>query len=128
MNDKGPLLPQQHRVPKLRAGDGLPDDGRTVATQDPEVIQGWARRRHAIPATGERSVSGPAVTVNVQDGGTGIRFNFPGVSPFREVSWEEWLDHFRQHQLTMVFEERTEDGTLSNRYRLVREEEWDGQF
>ena len=42
--------------------------------------------------------------MQVADGGTGLRFNFPGVSPFREISWTEWLDHFNSHDFTFVYD------------------------
>jgi hypothetical protein len=100
----------------------------TVATRDPEVIKQWAAARQARPATGQQTASGPSSAVSVHDGGAGIRFNFPGVSLFREISWEEWIDNLRDYDLLFVFEERTPQGTTSNRYRLVRASDWDGQF
>ena len=30
---------------------------------------------------------------SVADGGTGLRFNFPGMSPFRGISWAERFVH-----------------------------------
>jgi hypothetical protein len=42
----------------------------------------------------------------VNDGGTGIRCNFPGFAPFRPITWEEWLGHFDLHYLLFVFEEQ----------------------
>src|SRR5687767_15511140 len=49
---------------------------RALITSDHDTIQRWAARHSAVPATGEATVSGPA-TVDVNDGGAGIRFNFP---------------------------------------------------
>jgi hypothetical protein len=86
-----------------------PKEGlRAYATQDHDVIRRWAHRHRAEPATGEATSSGPA-TVMVNDGGAGIRFNFPGFSRYRPISWDEWFENFDRHQLTFVFEADVED-------------------
>jgi hypothetical protein len=46
---------------------------RAIGTRDHEMIRRWAARHHAEPATGEATASGPA-TVDLNDGGAGIRF------------------------------------------------------
>jgi len=81
---------------------------RTQSTRDHESIRRWAALHQAEPATGEATSSGPA-TVAVNDGATGIRFNFPGVARFRPIGWGEWLAHFDQHQLLFVYEEQDPD-------------------
>jgi hypothetical protein len=81
---------------------------RALATKDHGLIQQWAARHRAEPATGEATPSGPA-TLHVTDGGAGIRFNFPGIARFRPISWTEWFDNFDQHGLTFVFEEEVAD-------------------
>jgi hypothetical protein len=81
---------------------------RAFVTYDHDLVRDWAARHQAEPATGEASASGPA-TVNVNDGGTGIRFNFPGFARFRPISWEEWFEHFEREQLSFVFEEELAD-------------------
>ncbi|HEY2431891.1 MAG TPA: DUF2934 domain-containing protein [Vicinamibacterales bacterium] len=86
--------------------DGSSD--RSVATRDHRVIQDWAARHKAEPATGEATASGPA-TIHVNDGGAGVRFNFPGVARFRPISWEEWFENFEGHRLVFVFEEEVAD-------------------
>ena len=75
----------------------------TISTRDHDTIQRWAARHRAEPATGEATSSGPAV-LTVNDGGAGVRFNFPGFAPFRPISWREWLDNFDRHELTFVYE------------------------
>jgi hypothetical protein len=89
----------------------------TVATRDHEVIREWAKRCGAEPATGEATASGPA-TVDVNDGGVGIRFNFPGVARFRPIPWAEWLDNFERHRLVFIFEDTQPNGAY---YLLVPE-------
>jgi len=81
---------------------------RAIATRDHDVIRRWAERRKAEPATGEDTPSGPA-TIVVNDGGAGIRFNFPGVQRFRHIKWDEWFDHFERHDLLFVYEEDVAD-------------------
>ncbi len=92
--------------------------GGVMATDDHDVIREWAARHSAEPATGEATSSGPA-TLDVQDGDAGIRFNFPGVSRFRPITWEEWFRNFTQHDLAFVYEDDVPGQSPSGRYRLV---------
>jgi hypothetical protein len=82
--------------------------GQSVATRDHDIIRAWATRHSAEPATGEATASGPA-TINVNDGGVGIRFNFPAVGRFRPISWDEWFEHFDRNHLVFVYEESVAD-------------------
>ena len=70
-----------------------------------EAIRRWATEHQAEPATGEATESGPAKVV-VNDGGGGMRFNFPGFTPFRPIDWDEWFAHFDRDHLLFVFEEQ----------------------
>jgi hypothetical protein len=116
---KGQLLPKQRRVREVVAEGMNETSGTTLKTRNHDVIRQWASRRRAEPATGEATASGHA-TVAISDTGAGIRFNFPGVGPFRPISWDEWFTNFDQHQLTFVYEDAADDGgTLSCRYRIV---------
>jgi len=92
--------------------------GSIVATDDHGLIRDWARRHSAEPATGEATASGPA-TVDVQDGGAGIRFNFPAAGRFRPISWDEWFDNLHRHQMLFLYEHDEPGTTSSGRYRLV---------
>ena len=78
-------------------------DTTMTATRDHGIIRDWAARLQAEPATGEPTSSGPAMPTAVQDGGAGIRFNFPGIARFRPISWDEWFDHFDRHHLVFVY-------------------------
>jgi hypothetical protein len=95
---------------------------RVVFTRDHDVIKRWAAERQAEPATGQASNSGPA-TSQVNDGGAGIRFNFPGVGAFRPIDWGEWLGNFDTHECAFVFDDDV-TRPLSNRYRIVKAAEW----
>ena len=101
--------------------------GSIVATDDHDLIREWAGRHSAEPATGEATASGPA-TIQINDGGAGIRFNFPASGRFRPISWDEWFDNLHRHQLLFVYE-RDEPGTTSSgRYRLVARARVDGSI
>ena len=93
-----------------------------VFTRDHELIKQWAEKRQATPATGEETGSGPA-TFHVNDGGAGIRFNFPGVGSFRPITWDEWFENFDHHQCAFVHDGNS-SGPLSHSYRIVKAEEW----
>lgn len=118
-----PLIPDQNPIRRVdRHSLTEQQSAGVMATDDLEVIRQWAARRDAEPATGEATQSGPA-TRDVQDGGAGIRFNFPAAAPFRPISWDEWFQNFTQHDLMFVYEEDVSGGPASTRYRLVRKEE-----
>jgi hypothetical protein len=89
-----------------------------VATQDHDVIRRWAERRQAEPATGEATESGPSTLV-VNDQGTGIRFNFPGVGRFRPIAWDEWFRNFDAYGLVFVYERDDGKHTPAARYRML---------
>jgi hypothetical protein len=103
--NKRPTFPDQGAA-SVRAADIQPDAkaDRRLATRDKELIRSWAARHGAEPATGEATPSGPA-TIDVNDGGAGIRFNFPGAAPFRPISWNEWFDNFDRYRLVFVYDE-----------------------
>ena len=123
MTSDGPLLPM---LPPSRTVSSIDETtyGATavVFTRDHAVIKRWAAARHAEPATGEVTNSGPA-TVHVNDGGAGIRFIFPGTSAFRPITWEEWLENFDSHHCAFVYDNESEE-PLSSRYRIVKADEW----
>ena len=92
---------------------------RTRATRDRDEIRRWAAKHDAEPATGEATASGP-VTVNVNDGGAGIRFNFPGFGRYRPISWDEWFANFFRHELVFVYEELDEAVVAERAYQLAQ--------
>ena len=102
---KDPLLANDDAFARLARQTSSERPGlRTQVTRDHEAIRRWAAEHGAEPATGEATRSGPA-KIAVNDGGVGLRFNFPGFAPFRPIGWDEWFDHFDQHALLFVFEE-----------------------
>lgn len=114
-----PLRPETRHVKHVTRDEPEDPESAVLATRDHDVIQDWARIHEAEPATGEESPSGPASTFTIVDGGSGLRFNFPAVSLFREISWSEWFDHFHRHDLTFVYDNPATHQPPSARYRLV---------
>ena len=112
------LLPDDDPFRRLEQDDARGTSQEVAMTDDPDVIRQWAARHDAEPATGEATPSGPA-TVNVQDTGAGIRFNFPAAAPFRPITWDEWFRNFRQHDLMFVYETDVPGQPPRRRYRLV---------
>lgn len=115
---------EEPKTRSVKSLDGLFHGATThaVFTRDHDLIKKWAVERQATPATGEATGSGPA-TFNVNDGGAGIRFNFPGAGLFRPISWEEWLSNFDDHGCAFVYDTNP-SRPLSNGYRIVKAEEW----
>ena len=122
MTSDGPLLPDLPPVTSVSSVDQTDDTTPVVFTRDHAVIKRWAAARHAEPATGEANYSGPA-TVNVNDGGAGIRFIFPGTSAFRPITWDEWLENFDSHHCVFVYDNESGE-PLSSRYRIVKADDW----
>lgn len=113
------LLPEEGPIALIdAASEGRFSDIPVVATQDHDLIRQWAARRHAEPATGEATESGPS-TISVNDDGTGIRFNFPGLGRFRPIEWDEWFRHFDAYGLVFVYEREGHNRSPSGRYRMV---------
>jgi len=90
---------------------------RIAATTDHEEVKAWAARHDAAPATGQATGSGGA-TLDVNDGGAGIRFNFPGFARLRPISWDEWFDNFERHDLLFVYEDQDRDVVAARAYAL----------
>jgi hypothetical protein len=95
-----------------------------VFTRDHDNIRRWAEQRQAEPATGQATVSGPA-THHINDGGAGIRFNFPGAGAFRPISWDEWFQNFDHHSCAFVYDSNS-SRPLSSQYRIVKADDWKG--
>ena len=121
MKAEGQLLPEPDQIPK-RVDTLLSPSTHVAFTRDHDVIREWAVKRQALPATGEATASGPA-TVDVKDGGAGVRFNFPGVGTYRPIEWEEWFENFDHHECAFVFDNDAST-PLSSRYRIVKASEW----
>lgn len=116
------LLPEETHAQLVKSDDPSRPSTQVVFTRDHEQIRRWATERQAEPATGEATRSGPA-TVTVNDGGAGIRFNFPGAGAYRPISWDEWLENFDRHECAFVYDNDASP-PLSGRYRIVKAKDW----
>jgi Protein of unknown function (DUF2934) len=43
------------------------------------------------------------------DGGVGVRFNFPGAARFRPITWDEWFEHFEETSSVVRLDEDVRD-------------------
>ena len=122
MKAEGQVLPEHGQISRVRADMPLAPSTHVIFTRDHDLIREWAKKRQAAPATGEATPSGPA-TVDVKDGGAGVRFNFPGTGAYRPIEWDEWFENFDRHDCAFVFDN---DGAtpMSSRYRIVKASEW----
>lgn len=83
-------------------------------THDHEVIRKWAEERGGKPAHVKS-------TAHKDDPGI-LRIDFPGYSgegSLEEISWETFFKKFDEHNLALVYEEKTSGGERSNFNKLV---------
>lgn len=92
--------------------------GETLITRDHKVIEHWAEERKAVPATVEGTERGGKPGV--------LRFDFPGGSELKEVSWEDWFATFDDRDIAMLFQEHKTDGSQSNFFQFVSPHREDG--
>ncbi|HLI08033.1 MAG TPA: hypothetical protein VKV40_15805 [Ktedonobacteraceae bacterium] len=86
--------------------------GQTLATQNPEVIKHWAEERGGTPAT---------VPGTEHDNHLGVlRINFPGYGgqKLQPVSWDKWMQTFKDRNLVFLFQERMRNGHQSNFFHM----------
>jgi hypothetical protein len=87
--------------------------GRSLVTTGHDVIQSWAERRDAAPAT---------VTGTEHDGRAGVlTFDFPlgnSGDRLRRISWDDWFRTFDERHLNFLYQEERGDGRQSNFFRL----------
>src|SRR5262245_63353331 len=123
MSDRIESSKDQSPIRSVKAIDNpFRGSAHVVFTRDHDAIRNWAARRQAEPATGEATSSGPA-TFRVNDGGAGVRFNFPGAGLFRPIAWDEWFANFDAYGCAFVFD-NDPSRPPSNRYRIVNAEDW----
>ncbi|MEH1167143.1 hypothetical protein V6V47_17345 [Micromonospora sp. CPCC 205539] len=95
--------------------------GRSLVTANHEVIQQWARRRGAKPAT---------IAGTERDGRAGVlTFNIPGYREsgrIREITWDEWFHTFDLRRLNLIYQEQLRDGRPSNFFRTESPDREDG--
>ena len=86
-------------------------------TTDHNKIKEWAEKRNATPSC----VRGTGIG---NDPGI-LRLDFPGYSgdeSLEPISWDEFFKKFDDQGLALVFQEKTDDGKLSNFNKIVNRE------
>lgn len=84
------------------------------STTDHQTIRKWAEQRGGRPTRVKGTGSG-------DDPGV-LRLDFPGYSgedDLEAISWDEFFEKFDQKNLALVYQEKTDDGELSNFNKLV---------
>ncbi|MEE6259329.1 hypothetical protein [Plantactinospora sonchi] len=95
--------------------------GRSLVTQDHDVIQRWAEARMAQPATIEGTEREGRIGV--------LTFDFPGWREgggLKPVSWDEWFHTFDLRRLNFIYQEQLSDGRQSNFFRTESPDREDG--
>ncbi|BCB75930.1 hypothetical protein GCM10022251_55120 [Phytohabitans flavus] len=99
---------------EITSTDDQPErPGRSLVTSSREVIQQWADRRDAAPAT--ITGTGPEDRAGV------LTFDFPlgnSGSRLRRISWDDWFRSFDERNLNFMYQEERSDGRQSNFFRL----------
>lgn len=80
-------------------------------TTDHDKIRRWAEERGGVPT----SVSGTG------DGEAGIlRLDFnPKDEQLKEISWADFFGKFEEKKLAFLYQDRTEDGSVSRFHKFV---------
>ena len=88
-------------------------------TTDHDTIRKWVEARGAVPATVEGTAEGG------EDAGL-LRIDFPDADPdpeLKQISWEDFFDKFEESQLAFLYQDKTDDGSLSRFCKLVSRED-----
>lgn len=89
-----------------------PNDTRR--TDDHDTIRSWVEERNAKPARVRQ-------TGGADDPGV-LRIDFPGYGDddeLEEISWDEFFRKFDEKGLDFIYQDRTENGELSNFNKFV---------
>ena len=89
------------------------DPGRFSVTRDHDVIRTWAEGLHGKPAILKSGAGG-----NVAEA---LRFQVTDRlrSEYQTTSWEEWFGYFDRADLVFIFQERADDGSVSDVFRIA---------
>ena len=86
---------------------------QATSTIDHDTIRTWAEERNGHPA-------------RVKDSGEGgiLRIDFdPPEDSLEEIEWEEFFSVFEKRNLAFLYQEKTEEGSISRFNKLVHREE-----
>ncbi len=86
---------------------------QATSTIDHDTIRTWAEERNGHPA-------------RVKDSGEGgiLRIDFePPEDSLEEIEWEEFFSVFEKRNLAFLYQEKTDEGSVSRFNKLVHREE-----
>src|SRR5947207_12710880 len=89
-------------------------------TTDHEEIRQWAEARGAHPSVVKNTRAKNAGSIGV------LRLDFPGYSgegSLEPISWDQFFETFDEHQLALVYQDKTAAGKASNFNKLVKRED-----
>jgi hypothetical protein len=89
------------------------EPGQFFVTRNHEVIESWAVQLHGKPAMLKSRAGGDATEM--------LRFQVTDrrQSEYDLVSWNEWFQVFDRADLVFIFQERADDGSVSDLFRLL---------
>jgi hypothetical protein len=86
----------------------------TKRTSDPKTIRKWTEDRDGHPAR----------VADTADGGGILRIDFQQPDEgLEEISWDTFFDIFQKRDLDFLYQERTDDGSVSRFHKFVSREE-----
>ncbi|WP_164101638.1 hypothetical protein [Candidatus Laterigemmans baculatus] len=88
-------------------------------TTDHDTIRQWVEARKAVPATVKGTAEGD------EEAGL-LRIDFPDATPdpnLEPISWEDFFEKFEESRLAFLYQEKTDDGSLSRFCKFVSREE-----
>lgn len=85
-----------------------------IKTTDHDAIRRWAEERGGHPAT-------VAATREGDDAGV-LRIDFESTEAagLERISWEQFFRTFEEARLAFLYQDRTDDGSTSRFFKLVR--------
>lgn len=84
-------------------------------TTDHDTIRKWVEARKAVPATVEGTAEGG------EHAGL-LRIDFPDATPdpqLKKISWEDFFEKFEESELAFLYQEKTDDGSISRFCKFV---------
>lgn len=87
-----------------------------IKTTNHQALIDWARNRQGVPGRIRKNSGEPGLGP--------LKIFFPQIEEreeqFEEITWEEFLEDFENHKLTMSFQENKPDGEISYYYKFEK--------
>lgn len=86
----------------------------TKRTDDPMTIRKWAEDRQGYPTrVADTAEAGGILRIDFQQPDEGLE----------DISWDQFFDIFQKRDLNFLYQERTDDGSVSRFHKFVSREE-----